>query len=57
MSVDEGVLEDRSPDITTRDVVANLQSRSELPLLVSVERGDSDTARNVNRLGDLGDGR
>ena len=55
MSVDEGVLEDGSPNVTTRNVVANLENRGELPLLVPVERRDGDTAGNVNGLGDFGD--
>ena len=54
MSVDEGVLEDGSPDVTTRNVIANLENRGELPLLVPVERRDGDTAGNVNGLGDFG---
>lgn len=54
MSVDEGVLENGSPDVTTRDVVANLEDGGELPLLLTVERRDGDTAGNVDGARDVG---
>jgi hypothetical protein len=52
---DEGVLEDCAPNITAGDVIANLQRRGELPLLLAVNGRDGDAARDVDRAGDLGD--
>lgn len=51
MDLDEGVLEDGSEDVTAGDVVADLGSRGEVPLLGAVERGNRDTTRDVDALG------
>ncbi|KAI6766620.1 hypothetical protein HG531_011842 [Fusarium graminearum] len=52
----ERVLKDGTPNITTREVVADLDGGRELPLLVAVEGRNGDTAGNVNGLGHLGNG-
>lgn len=51
----ERVLVDDAPDVTARDVVADLHLGLELPLLGAVEGRDSDTAGNVDALGGAGD--
>ena len=56
MDRDERVLVDGAPQVTTRDVVADLGGRGELPLLLAVEGGGGDAPRNVDALGDLRDG-
>lgn len=55
MGLDERVLEDCSPGVTTRDVVANLELRSELPLPLAVKGRDGDTTGNVDGSRDVGD--
>jgi hypothetical protein len=52
----ERVLKDGTPNITTREVVADLDGRCELPLLFTVEGRNGDTAGNVNGFGHLGNG-
>jgi hypothetical protein len=56
VGVDEGVLEDGTPDITAGDVVADLLGRGELPLLLPVECGDGDTAGDIDGARNAGDG-
>lgn len=55
MSGNEGVLVDRAPDVTARDVVSDLECRGEVPLLLAVESICGDATRDVNALGDVGD--
>jgi hypothetical protein len=43
-----------TPDITTGKVIADLNGRGELPLLVAVEGGNGDTTGDVDALGDVG---
>jgi hypothetical protein len=52
----ERVLENGTPDITAREVVADLDGGCELPLLLAVEGRDGDTAGDVDGLGHLGNG-
>lgn len=52
---DERVLVDDTPDVTARDVVADLHLGLELPLLGAVEGGDGHSAGDVDALGGVGD--
>ena len=53
---EQRVLEDGTEDITTSDVVANLQvAGCEVPLLLAVEGGQIDTAGDVDRVRGVGD--
>jgi hypothetical protein len=50
------VLEDGTEDVTTSDVVADLElAWGEVPLLLAVESGKVDTAGNVDAVGVVGD--
>lgn len=50
MDLDEGVFEDGTPLITTRDVVTDLHSRGEFPFLLAVEGRGGDATWNINAL-------
>lgn len=55
--IEETVLVNAAKDVAPRDMVANLQfSRYKVPFDLSVQRRDGDTARNVDRVGNGGDG-
>ena len=56
MDRDEGVFVDGTPYVTAGDVIANLHGRVEIPLLLAVEGGNSDTTGDVNGLGVFGNG-
>jgi hypothetical protein len=50
------VLEDGTEDVTTSDVIADLElARGEVPLLLAVESGKIDTTGNVDAVGVVGD--
>jgi hypothetical protein len=55
VSSNERVLENSTPNVTTRDVVTNVLGGVELPLVLSVERGNRNSSRNINGFGDVGD--
>ncbi len=53
---EQTVLEDSTENVTTGDVVANLQGAGcEVPLLLAVESGQVDTTGNVNAIRVVGD--
>lgn len=53
---EQRVLEDGTEDVTTGDVVANLEvARCKCPLLLTVEGGQVDTTGNVDRVRGVGD--
>lgn len=56
MDRDEGVFKDGSPDVTAGNVVANLLGGCKFPELLAIQGGNRDTARNVDALGDVGNG-
>lgn len=53
MNTQEGVFENGSPDVTASDVIANLLGWGKLPLLLAVQRRNSNTARNIDGLGNV----
>jgi hypothetical protein len=56
VSVNERVLVDGTEDVTTSDVISDLEvDRGEVPLEAAVEGGGVDSARNVDRVGLFGD--
>lgn len=52
---EQTVLEDDTEDVSTSDMVANLEvTRCEIPLLLTVQSGNVDTTGNVDTIGDFG---
>lgn len=57
MLVHQAVLEYNTPNVTTGDVVANLEASGlVLPLLLTVQRIDGNTTGDVDTVGLFGDG-